>query len=144
MSLHIDLEREFAVPVERLFAAFTDPRVIAKWWGPGGTTTEAVEMDLRPGGACRWDMRTGAGDATVLHGRILDFEIPSLLVMFHRWDGQDAETLVTMRFTPLGATRSRLVLRHEHLPPLPGPDAFVSGWSETLRRLTDMLEGGQR
>jgi uncharacterized protein YndB with AHSA1/START domain len=44
-------ERVFDAPRERVFAAFSDPELIAQWWGPRGVTTIVDQMDVRPGGA---------------------------------------------------------------------------------------------
>jgi uncharacterized protein YndB with AHSA1/START domain len=47
-------ERTFDAPLERVWSAFTDPTLIPRWWGPHGTTTTVVEMDVRPGGKWRY------------------------------------------------------------------------------------------
>ena len=47
----IRIERRFAFPPERLFAAHTDPALIREWMlGPGGWTMPVCEVDLRVGG----------------------------------------------------------------------------------------------
>lgn len=43
-------------PRERVFAAFTDPEQLARWWGPNGFTNTFQEFDLRPGGTWRFVM----------------------------------------------------------------------------------------
>lgn len=42
----------FAAPRPDVFAAFTEPAQIARWWGPRGFDAPAdrIEVDLRPGG----------------------------------------------------------------------------------------------
>ena len=37
-------------PQELVFRAWTEPNLIAKWWGPAGFTNTILEHDLRPGG----------------------------------------------------------------------------------------------
>ena len=49
--------RVFDAPRERVFRAFSDPEVLARWWGPKGFTSTFHEFDLRPGGAWRFVMR---------------------------------------------------------------------------------------
>ena len=44
-------ERTFDAPRELVWKAFTDPEIVPRWWGPHGTTTTVVEMDVRPGGS---------------------------------------------------------------------------------------------
>ena len=51
------------------------------------------------------------GQIAVLHGRIVDLDPPELLVMTNRWDGQDEESLVTLRLTRV-PTGTHLELIH--------------------------------
>jgi uncharacterized protein YndB with AHSA1/START domain len=57
------IERVFDAPPEVVWAMMTTPEHIAKWWGPHGTTTEVVEMEVRPGGRWRWINRYAGGEA---------------------------------------------------------------------------------
>ena len=44
------MERVIAATPERLFALWTEPEELIKWWGPEGFTTPQHDMDVRPGG----------------------------------------------------------------------------------------------
>ena len=57
-------ERVFDAPRERVFAAFTDPELIPRWWGPRRMTTTVDEMDVRVGG--KWSLRTASDLAWLL------------------------------------------------------------------------------
>jgi uncharacterized protein YndB with AHSA1/START domain len=48
--------RAFDAPRELVFAAWTDPAHLAKWWGPKGFTNTFQEFDMRPGGIWRFVM----------------------------------------------------------------------------------------
>ncbi|MEC0331764.1 SRPBCC family protein [Paenibacillus macerans] len=48
--------RQFHLPRERVFEAWTNPDQLARWWGPNGFTNTFHEFDLRPGGAWRYVM----------------------------------------------------------------------------------------
>lgn len=48
--------RLFDAPRERVHRAWTDPAILAKWWGPSGFTNTFEEFDLRPGGTWRFVM----------------------------------------------------------------------------------------
>src|SRR5271155_3914272 len=48
--------RVFEAPRELVFAAWTEPKHVAEWWGPNGFTNTIYEMDVRPGGAWRFVM----------------------------------------------------------------------------------------
>jgi uncharacterized protein YndB with AHSA1/START domain len=48
--------RVFDAPRELVFDAWTDPKHIARWWGPRGFTTTIHEMAVKPGGVWRFIM----------------------------------------------------------------------------------------
>jgi uncharacterized protein YndB with AHSA1/START domain len=43
-------------PRERVFRAFSDAELLAKWWGPEGFTSTFTEFDFRAGGEWRFVM----------------------------------------------------------------------------------------
>ena len=51
------ITRVFDAPREVVFKAWTDPQLLAQWWGPKGFTNPVCELDARPGGAIRVHMR---------------------------------------------------------------------------------------
>lgn len=50
MAKELTLKRTFDAPIELVFKAWTDPALMAKWWGPNEFTTPICELDVRPGG----------------------------------------------------------------------------------------------
>ena len=55
------LTRVFDAPRELVFRIWTDPKYVALWWGIEGATNPECELDVRPGGRWRIDMRTASG-----------------------------------------------------------------------------------
>jgi uncharacterized protein YndB with AHSA1/START domain len=53
--------RVFDAPRELVFRAFSDPAILARWWGPEGFANTFHEFDLRPGGAWRFVMHGPEG-----------------------------------------------------------------------------------
>ena len=53
----MEMTRVFDAPREVVFAAWTDPKQVAQWWGPTGFTTPVCELDVQPGGAILIHMR---------------------------------------------------------------------------------------
>lgn len=43
-------------PRAKVFAAWTDPKALAEWYGPAGLGIETTEVDIREGGFWRFDM----------------------------------------------------------------------------------------
>ena len=124
----VRLERTFEAHIDRVFRAFTDPDELVHWWGPMNVWTSVAEIDRRVGGDCRWVMHP-EGTTAVLYGRIVDLDPPQLLVMTNRWNGQNEESLVTLRLTTV-PTGTHLELIHQRLPA--GADRARSGCARSL------------
>src|SRR5690348_14645550 len=60
-KLDLVLERIVDVPREHVWAAWTKPEHIKKWFTPAPWTTVDCEIDLRPGGIFRTVMRSPEG-----------------------------------------------------------------------------------
>lgn len=52
------IERTFEAPVAMVWKTWTDPKLLARWYGPGADTT-IHEFDLRPGGCWKNEMTWG-------------------------------------------------------------------------------------
>jgi len=70
-ALTMTLVADFPVPVERLWAAFADPRKLERFWGPPGYPSTFGAYDLRPGGIAHYWMTSPEGER--YHAR-WDFE----------------------------------------------------------------------
>ena len=140
-TLEVYLRREFAAPRAVVFAAWTDERLIARWWASRDYTTLACKMDVRPGGA--WSRRLMAPDGGLIseHGVYHEVVAPERLVFTYSSEGVrivDRETLVTVTFLDRGP-RTVLTLRHSGLP-TEGALAFHDGgWARCLDRFTTSL-----
>jgi len=138
MNARVRLERTFHAPVARVFSALVDPSQLVRWWGPPDVETSVAEIDLRVGGLCRWVMHPG-GHTAVLRGPIVELDPPLLLAMAHRWDGDEAETLVTIRLEPAG-DGTHLELIHQRLPAGVDPGEFTAWWQRAFDSLSAHLE----
>jgi len=70
-------ERTFDAPRAEVWKAFTDPEIVPRWWGPHGTTTTVVEMDVRPGGTWRYVSSAPDRDDVTFYGEYLEVEPPT-------------------------------------------------------------------
>jgi uncharacterized protein YndB with AHSA1/START domain len=61
--LDLVLERVVDVPPDRVWAAWTEPKRLVKWFTPAPWTTTECEIDLRPGGIFRTVMRSPEGES---------------------------------------------------------------------------------
>jgi len=69
-------ERVFDAPRDVVWQAFMDPDRIPRWWGPHGTTTTVVEMDVRVCGQWRFVSRAPDRDEVSFHGEYLEIVPP--------------------------------------------------------------------
>jgi uncharacterized protein YndB with AHSA1/START domain len=74
-------ERTFDAPRDLVWKAFTDPTIVPRWWGPHTSSTTVVEMDVRPGGAWRYDSRAPDRDVVTFYGEYLEVTPPERI----RW-----------------------------------------------------------
>ena len=75
------IEHDFALTRDQVWRAWTDPALLAEWYGPG-VETLIPEFDLKPGG--RWLTEMKWGDQS--HRQIVEFKevaAPERLVWHH-------------------------------------------------------------
>ncbi|HSH80500.1 MAG TPA: SRPBCC family protein [Herpetosiphonaceae bacterium] len=75
--------RVFDSPCEVVFRAFTDPDVLARWWGPEGFSNTFHAFDPRPGGAWRLVMRGPDGTDYEITKEFIDIVVPERIVLRH-------------------------------------------------------------
>jgi uncharacterized protein YndB with AHSA1/START domain len=88
--------RLLAVPRERVWAAFSDPHVLARWWGPAGFMNTFSEFDFRSGGAWRFTMRGPDGAAYAMDHRFQEIVAPERIVVRHLQPGHDFTLTITL------------------------------------------------
>lgn len=80
-SCEVVFTRLIRAPRELVFKAWTDPKHLARWWGPRGMTNPVCEVDARPGGAWRTVMRSEDGNEYPCRGVFLEIVEPERLVL---------------------------------------------------------------
>jgi uncharacterized protein YndB with AHSA1/START domain len=139
----IHIVREFDAPRDRVFALYTDPELIPQWWGPRGTTTEVVEMDVRTGGDWRFVAHSCDGASTGFRGTFREVTPPERIVQTFEWDGMPGYvSLDTAVFEDLG-DRTRLVATSlfyttEERDGMLG-SGMEGGMNETYQRFDELL-----
>ena len=103
----LGLEIKRILPTHRAvaFAAFSDPKVLARWWGPAGFTVPSLEFLPRVGASYRIEMQPPEGDPFYLAGKFREVEPPVRLAFTFVWedpDPDDVETVVGLSFRDLG------------------------------------------
>ena len=72
----IVITRTYNAPRELVFEAWTKPEQLAEWWGPRGFTCPRCDLDVRPGGILRIDMRAPNGTIYPMSGVYLEIIEP--------------------------------------------------------------------
>lgn len=55
----LDITRTFDASLDIVWRAWTDSKLVAKWWGPRGVTNPVCEVDAMPGGKINIVMLAG-------------------------------------------------------------------------------------
>jgi uncharacterized protein YndB with AHSA1/START domain len=122
--------RYLAHPIERVWAALTEPGELVGWWGE-------AEVDLIEGGrfTMRWLNTDEHGDGVVMHATITRLEPPNLLEMrgdLHgvlRWELHPGGNGTVLTFS------STLDLPEEYRT------VVLAGWHYHLDALAEALDG---
>lgn len=127
-------------PRPRVFAAWTTPGLLMKWWGPGPVSCPEAHVDLRVGGAYRIANLEQDGSVTWISGLFETVTPPERLV--YSWNVSilpGVATLVTVDFHehPLG---TELVIKHDRFKDAAVRDMHLLGWGGCLDKLEAMLE----
>jgi uncharacterized protein YndB with AHSA1/START domain len=137
----LHLVRELPVPPLLIFRMHTEPRELARWWGPGGFTVPSVAQDLRVGGAYRIEMQPPEGARFFLAGEFLRIEPPAHLSYTFRWEDpnpDDQETNVTLSLADLGDS-TELILDQGPFLTEARLALHTQGWTEGLDRLYEVV-----
>ncbi len=150
----------FKAPRDRVWAAWTQPDLLARWFGPKGCETTMLDYDPRPGGA--WFARMDMEGAPPMFGRFIfrEVEAPNRLVWVHGFSDEAGNrirapfpgppwpmemlttvtfadhaggTWVTLDFTPLDASGEE---RDTFIANMEGMQA---GWSGSFAQLEALL-----
>lgn len=106
------ITRTFAAPLDRVWAAWTDPDRLAAWFGPKETKGSVLEFDLRPGGAWRGRMDTADGSAMFSKFVFERIEPPSSLAWVHGF-ADEAGNRIRAPFAPLFPLELRTTVTFE-------------------------------
>ena len=150
-KLDLVLERVVDVPQALVWEAWTKPEHLKKWFTPAPWTIAACEVDLRPGGLFRVDMRSPDGkESSDIRGCYLDV-IPQerlvwtdALTAGYRPSAKPFITaIITFAAAGAGTRYTATVLhnseaerrRHEDM-------GFFDGWGTVLDQMVALIKKG--
>jgi uncharacterized protein YndB with AHSA1/START domain len=133
----LTLSRRLNAPPEKVYAAWTDPQKIVRWFGPAQTVNGSVraELDVRIGGRFHVSFSTEDGEYHEVRGIYREVMPRQRLVFSWAWHSTpELESQVTVSLKPDGAG-TWLMLQHEQLFDQAACDGHTRGWNGSLDRL---------
>lgn len=131
----LTLERRLRAPPGRVWSAWTQPEMMALWFGPHHTRVEAAEADLRVGGRFRVVLRENTGARHEVGGGYEVIEPERRLVFSWAWaSAPERLSRVTVALAAMeGGTLLTLV--HDRFADAETATRHTRGWTESLERL---------
>jgi uncharacterized protein YndB with AHSA1/START domain len=78
-GLTMTVTAAFAAPIEQVWAVWSDPRKLERWWGPPTYPATVLDHELAPGGSVTYFMTGPEGDRHGGWWRVLAVEPPHRL-----------------------------------------------------------------
>ena len=142
----VTITRTFDAPRKRVCNAWTDPKMMAQWFGPRGFTNPVCELDVRPGGSLRIVMRGPDGNDYPMKGEFREVVAPERLVFSniatdnqgkHLLEGETTVTFAEENGKTILTVKSHAVGLVPIAPQmLAGMEA---GWSQSLDKLETLV-----
>jgi uncharacterized protein YndB with AHSA1/START domain len=136
------LERTFNAPLNAVFAAWTSPELLRRWWPAGSDwETPVAEVDPRVGGSLRLVMRSPDGEEFGGRGEYVEITPPERLVFTWTWDGHEGHEgtqLIEVEFRDEDGTTS-VVLTNRGLRDEEAKRTHREGWEASFDNLDRVL-----
>lgn len=153
----LKITRTFNAPRELVWKAWTDQKIIQKWWGPRGVTNPTCEWDARPGGkiyivmlagkelgpaeGMKWPMKGTFKEVTPKNRLVF---VGGALDDVDRSSDTFIENEVTVDFEDLGDKTKmnlHLVVTKVTGPKAPGAlQGMTMGWNQQIDKLGEELQ----
>ena len=141
-KLSLEIKRFIRASRDRVYAAWTDPAQLKKWFGPEKVETRSLIADVRVGGQFRWDLTNPEGKEMTISGVYREVLSGKKIVFTWRLeedeDWKNHSSIVTVEFFDReGGTE--ICLTHEKLPNERSRDDDTQGWNSVLDKVEKFL-----
>lgn len=149
-EMHVGQEvvitRVFDAPSELVWQAWTDPKQVARWWGPKGFTNPVCRWDANPGTAIHVVMRAPNGTDYPMGGAFREIVEPERLVFTSGALDEKGnllfELLHTITFVEHGG-KTTLTVRARVIKSTAKASQYLLGYNagmtQSLERLAELL-----
>lgn len=141
----IVMSRSFDAPRALVWRAWTQPEHVARWWGSRAMgATKVVTLDVRPGGAWRFEQTAPDGTVFAFIGTYIEVDEPEKLVNTFGLEGmfEDKTVIETHRFDERdGKTHYSCITRFDSVDDRDGMVAsgMEAGAQESMNQLEELL-----
>ena len=139
--LNLEIKRVVPAAPAVVFRAFSAPDELAKWWGPKGFTTPALDFNPRVGDRYRIEMQPPEGEAFYLTGEFREVDPQNRLAYTFIWedpDPDDVEMLAELSFRDLGES-TEVVLTQGPFKTEARRELHRNGWTESFEKLEQLV-----
>ena len=140
-ELTLEMKRVLPAAPSVVFAAFSDPDKLAKWWGPEDLTVPSLEFDPRVGASYRLEMQPPGGDPFYLTGEFREVDPPVRLAftfVYEDPDPDDVDTLVELSFRDLGES-TEVVFTQGPFRTAARRALHRDGWTDSFDKLEQFI-----
>ena len=133
----LNLNREVAGAVDKVFKAWTTGALLQKWWPPEGASGAKAELDPKPDGAFNVSYKMPSGNEVKQEGTWLSVTKNQMVVLNLGPESlrqNEGGSLVTVEFRK-GSKGCALMVTHEGLPDAAAQERCRSEWLRRLNRL---------
>lgn len=135
----LTIKRRLNAPPAKVYAAWTEPEKIARWFGPHEIGNTRAEMDVRVGGRFRFVMNATAGERHEISGSYREVVPNQKLVFDWAWvSTPERVSLVTIVLKADGEG-TILTLTHEQFFDEAAREGHSRGWTGALDKLETFL-----
>jgi uncharacterized protein YndB with AHSA1/START domain len=137
----LTLTRRIRARPEKVYAAWTEPEQLIRWFGPATLKpgTARADLDLRVGGRYRISFEDQSGEYHEVGGVYREVVPNERLVFSWAWHSTpERESLVTVQLKPDGAG-TLLVFNHAQFFDEVARDNHQRGWNELLAKLENLV-----
>ncbi len=142
-SKAINITRAFDVPREAVWDAWTQPELFAQWYAPDYFTIPVCELDVRPGGKIRIDMKGPDGTVYPSSGEFEEVAKPERLAFTNSPLDSEGKPLFEVLHTLVlteAAGKAELNLTSRVLSAGPAAAPFLAGMEAGLNQAIEKLE----
>lgn len=135
----LTIVRRIKASPAKIYAAWTQPELMARWWGPDGGPVLSAEADPRVGGRFRVVFQTLDGETHDCRGEYKEVEADRKLVFTWEWVTMpERRSLVTIRLRPV-AEGTELNFTHAQFFDEVARDNHYVGWNGAFDKLEAFL-----